>query len=349
LNASRLVHKLFGFPILSKKFKNKNSVKLAGTYVNVPAPLLEKWGSKFFDITIKDRLPPVSFKNSFITKEGLIFQGMRISPYSNFYGMITLRKLFSGWRQVFLARASSQRVDSACFVSQQTVYKGSFGDYCIEYLCAICGDLPPKGSRVAMAENFVRKFFAEDFSDLGLKALPIPAEGLWVDNLKVIPPCQFFDNFTPENVQAVRRSFPDRSVTSTKKPIENVYLSRHGFSRNSEILSSTTGREFLNESEIETFLARRNFKIVRPHEMSNADVRRALSHAGIVVAAHGAAMFHLIWNPPQKIIELTHLDWHLPSFLKLSHAAGVAEYQMICTSEGRISIKELRGHLDGLT
>ncbi len=347
LNSSHLVHRLFGFPILGKRHKNKQTIKLAGTYVNIPAPLLEKSGSKFFNITRKDPLPTITLENAFLTREGLLFQGMRISPYSSFYGMVTLKKLFSGWRQVLMARGTAQRVDSACFVSQQTVYKGSFGDYCIEYLSTLCSDLPPRGSRIVMAENFVGKFSAEDFSELGLKAMPIPSLGVGVDRLRVIPPCQFFDNFTMENVQSIRRSFPERCNTSNQNRVEKIYLSRHGFFRNSDIRSSTTGREILNEEEVETFLAARDFSIIRPHEMSNTAVRSALSHAGIVVAAHGAAMFHLIWNPPTKIIELAHLDWHLPSFLKLAQAAGVPEYRMICTSEGRISIKELSDHLIG--
>lgn len=320
--------------------KRTSVTALNRTYCAVPSCLSETQPHDFYDLVVPERLPvPQVLDAAWVSSGGLIFQGLKLSRFSNFYAYQTPAKVFRSFRE---HAADYPRIPEAWLVSQQIVYKGSYGDYWDEFLTTFCAHRPPPGSTILVAENFSSVFAEEDLADAKYPTLRIPAAGVKVDRLHVLPPAQFFNNYIPKNVEAIRAMFPDRIAPAEKiDPKKFLYLSRRGFVRTFDTSNGKSSRTFQNEEEVENFLAARGFRIIHPHHCTNAEIRAALAGAHTIVAPHGAALFHTVWSPPRRIIELAHHDWYLPSFIKLAHAMGVPEHRILPARDGTVDVGEL--------
>lgn len=226
---------------------------------------------------------------------------------------------------------SAETIESACFVMPHLMFGGSYGDYWLEKLLPLAYHAPRPGSVVLFFEQRHADFAREDLQELRLQTLLVPEQGLNVRKLTILVSPQYYDNFTAETVDRLKHAFRNRCHES-RIPGKKIHLSRVGYAR--ERGGPLNRRVLGNARQIEDFLAGRGFEILRPHEMENEEVRTRLCGAEVVVAEHGAAMFHLFWSPPEILVELVAEGWFSPCFVKMTPHLPVKRHVVIAASSG---------------
>ena len=279
----------------------------------------------------------IKILDAVILPQGLVVANKRIHPASSCYSRINPHIFFKASAKLHKSKPVMALVE-ATLVSRQLVDQGTYGDYFIEFLLALCRSRVAVKPPLLADANFIEKYCAADLRALGLPpCLSIPNDGIQVDELTVIGPCQPFDNFDPDNLRAVVSTFP-ANISPDNDRHKKFYLSRSNFY---EVSSSKQRRSLDNEAEIEQFLSARGFKILRPDSENNIDTRMQLTSADVVVFNHGSGFFNAIWGKPRLVIELANEKWWNPAFLRLSRGMKVADYQLLCSRNGRINLENL--------
>lgn len=223
------------------------------------------------------------------------------------------------------------RLESAVFVAPHLIFGGSYGDYWLEILCNVSFHNPPAGTRVLLFGSDQVCFARDDFAEKQWEPFLVTGRGVWVNQLSILEPPQYHGNFSGESVRRMRQCFPRRSgvTQSGSASGRKIYISRRGFERGHG--SALARRTLANSEEIEQTLLQLQFEIVPAQERTNEELRAILAGASIVVAEHGAAMFHLLWSPPKKIVEIVTPQWFTPCFVKLSAHLATEEHIVLAT------------------
>jgi capsular polysaccharide biosynthesis protein len=340
-----LLRLLGGPSLFGEILSETQSTPLATCYSSVPGALTAGRAADF-DLVRPVRCPSGPLiANAVVSRRGVVFQSFRPSRFSSFYPYLKPGVVKDEWRAT---RRAPTFKGAASFVSQQLVYKGSYGDYWDEFLTTLCARRGQLCGPVLLADNFAAPFASEDLSEMGVESVSIPDSGLRVERLRILTPAQFFNNYLPENIAALHACFPGRVCPAEQRanPFLMVYLSRRAFERPGFSCGGKVNRTIRNEQEVEGFLEARGFRIVFPHQVGNAGIREALRGAHTVVAPHGAALFHTVWSPPARVVELAHPDWFLPSFIKLCHAMGVPSHRVVVADDGVVPLPALARALD---
>jgi len=336
----------FGESLLDELLQGCQAQKLPPHFSPIPAAFIKRFRKSFFKTIRPQRFLAVQVLHGVhVTPEGRIFSGWKIHRCSDLYPLLKPKSALY-WLTSRRRGGDVSHIEEAWFVPLQIIKRGSYGDYWDEYLTALSFHRPPPGSRILLPPHYAAKHARPDLEALGLEIVDLRDSEVRVGTLHVLPPCQFFDNFLPETTAAIQAAFPDRVSPVLRQPGRKVYLSRLGFSRPREVTAAATGRQFDNEDQVEDFLRQRGFTIVRTHEASNEEARRALVGADIVVAAHGASMFHILWSPPRALIELASIEWFLPTFSKFAAALGISHYDLLDAPAGTVDLKMLALALD---
>ncbi len=106
-------------------------------------------------------------------------------------------------------------------------------------------------------------------------------------------------------------------------------------------------RKVLNEDALFAAVAPLGFERVVPGELSVAEQIAAFSSAGVVVAAHGAALTNMIFAPPgTAFVELTSTAIeHIDLFRLLSRCGGQT-MQTVCSDDYAVPAHEVQMHSD---
>jgi hypothetical protein len=346
LTTPPLLKFLFGPSLVEELLEGCDSLEYPAHFTPVPDSFLRKFGVGFFRIIRPKRFLPVQItRNVRVSPEGRVFAGWKISRCSDLYPLLQPRWAFE-WLRSRRKGPAVAHFKNAWFVPIQVIKSGSYGDYWDEYFTAISFHRPPPGSKVLLPPHYAARFARIDLEALGLEVIDLKDGEVSVETLHVVPPCQFFDNFLPETTAAIRDTFADRVSHASRVPGHKVYLSRVGFARPAGAFCAGTERFFENEAEVEEVLRQRGFSILRTHETTNEGARQALAGADVVVAAHGASMFHTLWSPPRALVEIATLDWFLPTFSKFAVALDIPSYSLVEAPGSNIDINALVRTLD---
>jgi len=309
----------------------------------VPADFPHRFPSSFLKLAEVARPGNIGVvSNAFVGRWGTVAVEGRLHESSWDYAKKTRRQRIRyafDWARSFFC---GPRLESAVFVAPHLIFGGSYGDYWLEILCSLCFHNPPAGSRVLLFGSDQVRFARDDFAEKQWEPFLVSGRGVWVNRLTILEPPQYHGNFTSETVNRMRRCFPRRSAP-TKRELgygRKIYLSRRGFVRDHG--SAATRRTLANTGEIEWALADLQFEIVPAQEHTNEELRALLAGASIVVAEHGAAMFHLVWSPPRKIVEIVTPQWFTPCFVKLSAHLPTEEHIVLTTdNDHKLDLRQL--------
>lgn len=283
-----------------------------------------------------------SISNTTVLPDGMIVQSSRIHPSSSLYSRLTPEMIMKAAYQYFSVQ-KRPAVPSATIIPRQLVDQGTYGDYVIEFLLPMVRSRGDITSQIILDTPYIEKYARRDLALLNIfDALAIPPGGIDVEELSIVPPCQPFDNFQKENLDALSESFPveqESKVDSSRR----IYLSRLGIS-NANAVKQT--RSIENEEEIERYLRERGFDIFHPDGTDNQVVREAMVRADIVIFNHGSAAFHLIWGKPRMVIELASEIWWNPAFIRLAYGCGVESYHVLQSKDRKIDLGELEAVME---
>lgn len=266
-------------------------------------------------------------------RNGVLVSRGRLLSLSRRYRRLTRAELCRTAHAV--KREPELRVSCATFITGTQNDSGTFGDYCIEFLLPLCSSLGSITSPVLLDADFVRTYAPQDLDRFGLAYLEVPEDGVLVEKLTVLGPCQNWDNFLTVNIQAAQQG---HGLYPSPEHSSKVYLSRVGVEQRA---NAKQLRNICNELAVEAFLRSRGFEIVRTHLMSNEEVRKKLSRASVVAGSHGAAFTHLMFSQPRTVIELASPEWWVPCYLKLCAAIGVVRYEALAAKTGCVDIDAL--------
>lgn len=280
---------------------------------------------------------PFHLDNVRIFPDGIILADGKINRFSSLFSEISLEKICEVSRSANSHEATVS-LDAATFFPRQYVKHGTYGDYVMEFLLPFCNAEIDRSIPLLIDADYIQKHAEADLKALKIpNSMMIPPGGMNVGRLFIPPCCQVFDNFSLGNIENVARLFPLNDSTDTLFP-EKVYLSRVGFP------SRTTDKQYrviCNEPEVERHLTEAGYLVIRAHEHTNQDIRRLLKNAKIIVANHGAAMFHMMWSRPRCVIELASERWWNQCFIKLGYAIGVEKYHVLKSRDGLIDLEIL--------
>lgn len=220
----------------------------------------------------------------------------------------------------------------ATLITPTFVARGSYGDYWPEWLMTLCYHQPPRSSPILVFEKNYAGYCEEDFKKMGYRIHIMDTDAICVEKLHVLEPAQLFDNFTRPVVGSLLAAFPGRVAPFGQSKVRKVYLCRFGFHRTARG-GASAGRGFANWQAIVDHLARDGFEIVYPHKMTNEKLRCCLRGIEVLVADHGAAMFHAVWDPPKVIVELVNPAWFIPCFVKFNQKLPVQMHCVVTASE----------------
>jgi hypothetical protein len=274
-----------------------------------------------------------------VLRNGLICRDRRILECSSLFRRLSPARILEA-AEIVDGGAEFDSIPEAVLVARSTNDQGTFGDYVIEFLLPfawVSSDLP---GPYLLDADFVRRFAPGDLAAKECQWTDIPPPGLRVGRLSVVGPAQHWDNFAAENIDRVRAHF---GIAPARQAGRKIFLSRLGFVPDA---GSKQTRSVINEAEVESLLLARGFVILRPHTMDNDSVRAAIRQADVVVAAHGAAMTHLMFAQPSAVVELASVSWWVPCYLKMCRALQVPSYVALATQpDGSINLQELASAL----
>jgi hypothetical protein len=144
----------------------------------------------------------------------------------------------------------------------------------------------PAARRLRCSKNFIHQF-----ERLVIPAMPFP--------LEEVPPwvCAWLRSLAPK-----KSSGPGK-----------IFFSRRGVS----------GRQLVNEADLEKALAARGFVSIQPEKLSVMEQAQLLGAARCVVAAHGAALTNLVFAPPGALLlELFHPQHKNRCYVNVAAAGG---------------------------
>jgi len=281
----------------------------------------------------------IKVRNALVLNDGLVLCGGSVHRGSVLYGRITTEKLFRASAQAFDGRARAA-LTRATLISTQIVDQGSYGDFVLEFSLPLAANREHVEGPLLIERGYISSYCDEDLKALLMEKYSIPENGVLVDELTIVGPCQIYDNFTRHNVLAIRSAFP----VAPAKTARNVYISRAGYRQ----VSDKTARHIKNEVEVEDYLRNKGFEIFRAHEAPNKLVREAVASANIVIGSHGSGLFHLLWGNPRAIIEVASEGWWGASCYKFSQVLQTPSYQVLATDDEVISLEKLDSMLMGL-
>ena len=298
----------------------------------VPADFPDRFPASFLKLAELARPGNIEVvSDAFVGRWGTVALKGRLHECSWDYAKQTRRQRIRyafEWARAFF---SGPRLESAVFVAPHLIFGGSYGDYWLEVLCSLCFHNPPAGARILLFGSDQVRFARDDFAEKQWEPFLVSGRGVWVDRLTILEPPQYHGNFSTETVHRMRQCFPQRSAPPRGESGSGrkLYLSRRGFERDHG--SASSRRTLANATEIEQTLADLQFEIVAAQERTNEELRALLAGASVVVAEHGAAMFHLLWSPPRKIVEIVTPQWFTPCFIKLSAHLPTEEHIVLAT------------------
>jgi len=327
-------HRLFGQSYKTRQSALRVAVDLDDRVEFFGNPLRERFPKDFFTIyEIAPSRGVTELDHVRISGWGMVYRRGLPSIYSENFAsrtaVETMRECFRSYKP------GQPRVElkEATLIAPTYVARGSYGDYWIEWLLALCYHQPPRSSPILVFEKNYVRYCEEDFLKLGYRMHIMKADGICVEKLHVLEPAQQFDNFTHSVVESLRAAFPAMPAPFGQSKDRKVYLCRHGFHRETRGVSSEA-RGFVNWQEIVDRLVLAGFEIVYPHNLTNQELRQHLQGVKVLVADHGAAMFHAVWDPPAILVELVNPAWFIPCFIKLSQKLPVRKHYVLTASDG---------------
>jgi hypothetical protein len=270
-----------------------------------------------------------------VLHNGLVCQDRRILGCSSLFGRLTPAIVLEA-AALIAERRKFDFVHEAVLVARSTNEQGTFGDYVMEFLLSFAWISREFSGPYLLDADFARRHAPEDLAAKQCTWIDLPWPGLRIGHLTVVGPSQHWDDFQAANIGRVRRHF---GIAPQRQHGKKIYLSRHGWAHQAGTKQS---RRLENEEEVESCLHDSGLEILRPHTMDNARVRAAVGAADIVVAAHGAAMTHLMFAQPSAVVELASVSWWVPCYLKMCRALQVPSYVALAAQpDGSINLQEL--------
>jgi len=277
----------------------------------------------------------IELSNVFVTKDGIIFKKGFIHRFSSLFCRISLRTILNSYYEYTL-KDEALKLDKATMIPRQFVDQGTFGDYLIELILPLTNSLSNITQPLLIDSDFNDRFGKKDLSHLQVQYMRIPQNGIYVKNLKIITPVQYFDHFNNLNLQRMVKCFPIDSSLPTSLT-GRIYLSRSGIKSNNQ----KQERVLRNEPELEKALSSIGFEIIYPHLMENAPLRAKLSDAHTVVGPAGSAFIHIAWGKPKDIVEIASFECWNPTWVYLSNAVHSLSHTVIMAKDGYIEISKV--------
>jgi hypothetical protein len=272
-------------------------------------------------------------RNVWVGPDGLICQRRSVDPWSSLYGRLTRERLL---RESMMRKKNPAEIPSARLVVRAVNERGTYGDYFIEFLTPLCFEgIGTAENPYLLDADFVKKYAPGDLNALDRAAIEIPLGGLLVNNLQIIPPCQAWDNFTPQTITSLRDAFGIHPRPETGR---RIYLSRCGLPSDP---TNKQHRSLENELDVEKLMVSMGYEILRTHEVDNTHARKALAECVSVLGTHGAALAHLAFARPLLVMEIAQKAWWVPCYLKLAHAIGVQAYRLFPVDGDLASLNSL--------